>query len=54
MGTGASAPRKSWSLLKQQWSEEDLKVVRGLLLAGNIPWHNVDAVSVYFTWLCFV
>ena len=54
MGTGASGPRRRWSIVKQKWSDDDLTVVRGLLPPGCLPWHNVDAVSVYFTWLCFV
>ena len=47
MGSGSDRPRTGWSSLKQRWSEEDLTVVRGRLPLGNIPWHNVDFVSVY-------
>ncbi|KAK4844594.1 hypothetical protein QYF36_022126 [Acer negundo] len=46
MGSGADKPRHSWSLFKHQWSINDLKVIRGLVMAGTKPWNEVDVVLI--------
>ncbi|KAI9197021.1 hypothetical protein LWI28_029142 [Acer negundo] len=46
MGSGADKPRRSWSLFKHQWSDDDLMVVRGLVPAGTKPWNEVDVVLI--------
>ncbi|KAI9174562.1 hypothetical protein LWI28_019242 [Acer negundo] len=46
MGNGSDRPRTGWSSQKQNWSDEDLTVVRGQLPLGNLPWHNVDSVLI--------
>ncbi|KAI9194780.1 hypothetical protein LWI28_009135 [Acer negundo] len=46
MGYGSDRPRTCWSSQKQNWSDEDLTVVRGQLPLGNLPWHNVDSVLI--------
>ena len=46
---GRASPPKGWNLLKHKWPDEDLKYVRGFLLKGNLPWHEVDYVRVSIT-----
>ncbi|KAI9153910.1 hypothetical protein LWI28_018320 [Acer negundo] len=46
MGNGSDRPRTGWSSQKQNWSDEDLTVVRGQLPLGNLPWHIVDSVLI--------
>ncbi|KAI9157168.1 hypothetical protein LWI28_017856 [Acer negundo] len=46
MGNGSDRPRTGWSSQKQNWSDDDLTVVRGQLPLGNLPWHNVDSVLI--------
>ncbi|KAK3204721.1 hypothetical protein Dsin_018767 [Dipteronia sinensis] len=47
MPTGVvGKPPKGWSVLKYQWSDDDLMVVRGLIPLGIRPWHEVDWVMI--------
>ncbi|KAK3230602.1 hypothetical protein Dsin_002483 [Dipteronia sinensis] len=47
MPTGVvGKPLLGWSVLKYQWSVEDLMVVCGQLPSGNWTWHDVDMVLI--------